>query len=150
MSIRQLNPILSLIITGKNIKITATWMYGWANKSMKNSGAKIQELKEAKRCDLNNWDYFFPSCIYPFWYKIISVNSLLLTNSNSFKIANILKTAESVRYWTEFCQTKQTKTGVQVQVSIDIELWTWRPKTEWESERIKIYKCNYQSISPIE
>lgn len=107
-------------------------MYGWANKSMKNSEAKIQELKEAKRCDLNNWDYFFHSCIYPFWYKLISVNSLLLTNNNSFKIANILKTAVSVRYWTEFCQTKQTKTGVQVRVSIDIELGG--PK---QSERVR-------------
>lgn len=35
-------------------------MYGWANKLMNNSGAKIQELKETKRCDLNNWDFFFP------------------------------------------------------------------------------------------
>lgn len=116
-------------------------MYGWANKPMKNSGANIQELKETKRCDLNNWDFFFPSCICPFKYKLISVNSLLFTNNNGLKIAKILKTAESVRYWTEFCQTKQTKTGVQdsgVNRHRTMDLEAQNRVREWESRFINV------------
>ena len=125
-------------------------MYGWANKPMKNSGAKIQELKETKRCDLNNWNFFFPSCIYPFRYKLISVNSLLFTNNNNLKIAKILKTAESVRYWTEFCQNKRTKTGVQdsgVNRHRTMDLETQNRVREWESRFINVITSQFPQLN---